>query len=164
MQQQKKILIIKLGALGDVVMASSLMEQIQRHHRDDRLHLLTSPPFQGLFHAWRDLNVTTYSRIGFFSAVKMIVWLRKEKFDRVYDLQSNDRTRFILAFSGIAERVGNHPALPYTISPKTKYTGDIHIFDRMNEVLASAGINPAKPLPHLPSSIDDHKLISSLLK
>ena len=164
MQQQKKFLIIKLGALGDVVMATSLIEQIQRHHRDDRLHLLTSPPFQGLFHAWRNLTVTTLSRKGFFSTVKMITWLRKEKFDRVYDLQSNDRTRFILAFSGISERVGNHPALPYTISPETKYTGDIHIFDRMNEVLAAAGIQPAKPLPQLPSSINDQKIVSSWLR
>ncbi len=164
MQQQKKVLIIKLGALGDVVMATSLIEQIQQHHGQDCLHLLTSPPFHGLFHAWRDLNVSAYSRKGFFSAVKMIAWLRHEKFDRVYDLQSNDRTRLILAFSGISERVGNHPALPYTISPETKYTGDIHIFDRMNQVLASAGIQAAKPLPLLPSSKDDLEIVSTWLK
>ena len=36
------ILIIKLGALGDMIMASSLVRQIQEHHRGRRVVLLTS--------------------------------------------------------------------------------------------------------------------------
>lgn len=161
---QKKILIVKFGALGDVVMSTSLIDQIQKFHSGDQVHLLTSPPFEDLFHNWKDLEITSLSRKGLLSTLKMIGWLRKQGFDRVYDLQSNDRSRFVLAFSGIKERVGNHPAIPYNISPENKYIGDTHIFERMNLLLASAGIPAADPLPVLPCSREDEKTVLDWLE
>ena len=45
---RRDILIIKLGALGDVVMATGLVERILRHHAPRRCVLLTIPVY-GLF-------------------------------------------------------------------------------------------------------------------
>ncbi len=50
-----KVLIIKLGALGDVIMATPAIKQIQRHHHADEIWLLTSTPFFILFKNWEGL-------------------------------------------------------------------------------------------------------------
>lgn len=154
-KQNDKILIIKLGALGDVVMATALIKQIQRHHSDQALFLLTSPPFEKLFQAWSDINIKSINRHGPRSLIEMICWIRKNQFNRVYDLQSNDRSRLLLSLSGIKERVGNHPAFPYNIHPGSKYLGETHIFDRMNLLLASAKVSKAEPKPIIPSQKKD---------
>ncbi len=148
-----KILVIKLGALGDVVMATALLRQIQAHHHGDELVLLTSPPFAGIFESWPNLEVKALPRKGLLSALRTMAWIRAQGFDRLYDLQSNDRTRLYTALSGIAERVGNHPGYPYTLSPPQPYAGECHIFARMNQVLAAAGLAPAEPEVWLP--LDD---------
>lgn len=152
-----KVLIIKLGALGDVIMATSLINTIQSHHHDDELVLMTSPPFAPLFAAWPKLGVQAFPRRG--AMLTALRWLRREGFQRAYDLQSNDRTSVLLAFSGIAERIGNHPRFPYHIHPDKPYRGQRHIFDRMNEVLAAAGLPAAPPQPQLPAPEDTRQRV-----
>jgi ADP-heptose:LPS heptosyltransferase len=147
-----KILIIKLGALGDVVMATPIIRQIQRHHGNAAICLLTTPPYAALFKHWQDLSVQSMERPGPGNLLRMIRWVRAERIERVYDLQSNDRSAILCALSGIRERAGNHPRYPYTLHPPDPYLGQCHIFDRHNQLLASAGIEPAEPQPWLPLS------------
>ncbi len=158
------ILIIKLGALGDVVMSTSLIKQIQSFHSTDRLFLLTSKPFHTVFHAWEDLNVQTIEGKGFLNTLRTIMWIRKNQFAAVYDLQSNDRTGMYCAVSGISRRIGNHPRYPYNVHPEDTYRGQCHIYDRMLTLLKSAGI-PAKPVPpSLPASNKEKQKISSWIR
>jgi len=158
------ILIIKFGALGDVVMATSLIKQIQDHHPEDTVHFLTSNQFVSLFENWNDLTVSAFPRRGFISTIKTIRWIRQKNFDRLYDLQSNDRTRLICALSRVKQRVGNHPFFPYNIHPEEKYTGQCHIFDRMLEVINCAGIQSKMAFPTLPASETEKNKISQWLQ
>lgn len=145
-----KVLIIKLGALGDMVMATSLIRRIQAAHQDAELQLLTSPAFAPLFADWPGLGLTHFPRKGLGNMLRALRWIRAQGFARVYDLQSNDRSGALCALSGIPERIGNHPRFPYTHHPAEGYHGQCHIFTRMNQVLASAGLEPAEPEPWLP--------------
>lgn len=136
----RRVLIIKLGALGDVVMATALVDAIVRHHGVERCALLTTPPYAALFSGWPGLDIRTFERHG---AVAMWRWLRYVRgghFERIYDLQGNDRTSALCAMSGVAERVGNPARYPYTHHPATPWRGQSHIFERMVEVLAAAGV------------------------
>ncbi|OGT75540.1 MAG: hypothetical protein A2W76_10315 [Gammaproteobacteria bacterium RIFCSPLOWO2_12_47_11] len=151
-----KILVIKFGALGDVVMATSLIKQIQRFHGDSEVFLITSPAFTSVFEHWDDLSVIAFSRKGFLETIRVLSWIRKSGFNRIYDLQSNDRTSVICAFSGVKERIGNHPRFPYTHHPADIWTGQCHIFERMLMVLESAGIH-AESVPPLILSNDKEK-------
>ncbi|MGE0485054.1 MAG: glycosyltransferase family 9 protein [Gammaproteobacteria bacterium] len=146
-----RILIIKLGALGDVVMATPLIEAIMRHHADCAVTLLTTPPYAGLFAAWPGLAVHAVPRRGFSNQVAVVRWMRTQGFDRVYDLQANDRSGVWCALSGIAERVGNHARWPYTLHPPTAWRGQSHIYKRLVEVLATAGITVTATCPSLPA-------------
>ena len=43
-----KILVIKLGALGDFIQATGPFKAIRQHHRGAHITLLTTPPFVSL--------------------------------------------------------------------------------------------------------------------
>ena len=151
-----RILVLKFGALVDVVMATSLIKQIQEFHRDKEVSLITSPAFTSVFTHWHDLKVVAFDRKGILGTLKMLAWIRKSGFARVYDLQSNDRTSVICALSGIKERIGNHSRYPYTHHPAEAWTGQCHIYERMLQVLESAGIH-AEAVPPLLLCSDEEK-------
>ncbi len=158
-----RVLIIKLGALGDIVYSSSVIKQIQQHHVDN-VWLLTAPNNKRLFANWEGLNVMALERKGFTNTIKTVLWTRNMKFDRVYDLQSNDRTSLICALSGIPFRAGNHPRFPYTHHPEKTYTGECHAFDRLNMVIERSGLNKAAAKPWLPTSQTDKTFVDDWLK
>ena len=145
-----RILVIKLGALGDIVMATPLLEAIARHHAHDELELLTTPTFAPLFAASPSYRVTSFARAGWRNNLAVLRFLRGARFDRIYDLQANDRTALWCALSGTRERVGNHNRFPYTHHPADAWTGQCHIFERLCAVLASVGITDVADRPCLP--------------
>ena len=153
------VLIIKLGALGDVVMSTSLIKQIQSFHSADKLFLLTSKPFDTIFQAWEGLTIHTVERKGLGNSLRTIAWIRQNRFESVYDLQSNDRSGLYCALSGITRRIGNHPRYPYNIHPEDTYQGQCHIYNRMLEVLESAGVPTATCTPSLPTSEEEKQRI-----
>jgi len=157
------VLIIKLGALGDVVMATSLIKQIQTFHSTDNLFLLTSAPFDTIFREWKGLTVHAVKRKGLRNNLRTIAWIRKNRFASVYDLQSNDRSGLYCALSGIHRRVGNHPRYPYNVHPEEPYKGQCHIYDRMLTVLESAGIPARHSAPSLPASDQEKQRIRAWL-
>ena len=147
-----RILVIKLGALGDVVMATPLLDAIARHHAHDQLELLTTPPFAPLFADWPRYRVTSFARVGWRNNIAVLRWLRASRFARIYDLQGNNRSALWCALSGSPERVGNHNRFPYTHHPRDAWHGQCHIFERLRAVLASAGITDIAERPLLPCS------------
>ena len=161
---RRDILILKLGALGDMVMATGLIRQIQRHHTGSRHTLVTTPAYAGLFSSWPDLELKTFDRNSLLSTLAVSFWIRQNRFLRVYDLQSNDRTAVICSLSGIPEKAGNHPRLPYNIHPATRYTGQCHIHTRMQEILSAAGIPPGTADPCLPPTQTDREKVADWLK
>ena len=59
---RRDILIIKLGALGDVVMATGLIDRILQHHAPRRGTLLTSPAYRELFPDQSGMEIKTFDR------------------------------------------------------------------------------------------------------
>lgn len=159
-----KILIIKLGALGDMIMATSLIQQIQQHHADDEIWLMTSTAYRDIFANRENIRVIAFDRTGYSGFIKSLAWIRKNHFDRIYDLQSNDRTTILCGLSGVRQIVGNHPRFPYNYHPPDKYTGQCHIYDRMLQVLESAGIKASRLLPALMLNESEKNHVISWLK
>ena len=159
-----KSVIIKLGALGDIVMSTPIIKSIQQAHTKEDLYLLTSSAFAELFEHWPGLKIKHFPRKGVNAFVKINAWLRSQRFDRIYDLQSNDRSRIICALSGVGEKVGNHERFPYTHHPGDIYTGQNHIFDRHKQVLASVGFDSVEEKPWLPVPEQDHDRVLHWLK
>ena len=160
----QKILIIKMGALGDVIISTPMIKQITEFHHDDPVWLLTSPPYLEIFKNQDSLNVVAFPRKGLINTLGILAWIRRQKFSRVYDLQSNDRTAILCGLSGIPEKAGSRPGFPYNFHPPNKYTGQYHVFERLYEILESAGIKTARQLPVLAISDIDRKTVKDFME
>jgi ADP-heptose:LPS heptosyltransferase len=146
----EKILIIKLGALGDLVLVTPFIRHIQQAHENAEIWLLTTPPFAELFSAWPKLKVKALLRS---ELLRMVAWVRRQGFQRIYDFQCNDRSALVCALSGVVERVGERRRFfAYTHYPPGRYSKQTPAFERHNAALVSAGLAPAEPKLWLPTT------------
>jgi glycosyltransferase involved in cell wall biosynthesis/ADP-heptose:LPS heptosyltransferase len=137
------ILVIKLGALGDFVQAMGPMKAIRTHHPAAHITLLTTAPFSplawasGLFDAiWTDGRERSLA-----GQIRMIKRLRDGEFERVYDLQTSDRSSalyFLMGphrpeWSGIAPGC-SHPH-------KNPARAEMHTVERQREQLELSGVS-----------------------
>ena len=151
MSSSRSILVIKLGALGDLVQCLDAFWAIRRHHPDRRLILLTTPPFRPFAEAipWFD-EVWLDRRPKFWQLgdwLRLIGRLRTEPLERVYDLQSNQRTAiyFRLLWGRRPEWSGEARGCSHPRPPFLSMTGHNH--DRLLEHVHSAGVPEAGPAP-----------------
>ncbi|MBN8520544.1 MAG: glycosyltransferase family 9 protein [Alphaproteobacteria bacterium] len=119
----QKILIIKLGALGDMVQALGPMRAIKAYHPDAEFTILTTFPYVDLLtrtklfdHIWVDHRPKWFDVGGWHDLISK---LNHGHFSRVYDLQNNDRTGFYFRLmSPKPEWVGIAPGASHrNISP-----------------------------------------------
>jgi ADP-heptose:LPS heptosyltransferase len=153
-----KILVIKLGALGDVVQAMGAAQAIRAYHRDAEIVVLTTESYAGLLR-----------RAPYFDAVwidgrprdpaglwRLARRLREACFDRVYDLSTRQRSALYFwlmrrsrwlagggpEWSGIV-RFASHR------QPDTPERRRMHTLDREADQLRWAGIPGPVPGPDL---------------
>ena len=91
-----RILVIKHGALGDIVLATGPFAAIRHHHPDAEIMLLTTRPYgewlggSGFFDlVWVDERPAPWDLLGWLALRR---WLIQGGFDRVYDLQTSSRS------------------------------------------------------------------------
>lgn len=155
---ESNVLIIKLGALGDVILATPHIRRIVEAHPETQVTLLTSPGYSCLVEGHSALRVVTFSRRGFAEMWRLLAWLRRSAFDVVYDLQGSLRSRIMTRVSGARRRIGRTPGLAYTHAPPPAATRR-HAFDELNDLLQSAGTAPAPPRAWLPApGASQHKV------
>lgn len=158
-------LIIKFGALGDLIVGMPAMKQILKAHAaEGSVWLLTSSTFADLFRAWAGLQVQAFPRKGVIAAWRTLSWIRRGRFARIYDLQSNDRSSILCALSGAATLIGNHPRFPYHYHPADRYQGQCHVRERLDQILASAGLEPGAGLPDIPISAVSRQRVQQWLQ
>lgn len=94
----KRILVIKLGALGDVVQAEGAYRDIRAFHPEATIIAMTSPPYRRFFERcpWVDEVVVDRRepRWNLYKMADLRRRLRELGVDMVYDLQQVKRTHF----------------------------------------------------------------------
>ncbi len=151
-----RILVIRLGALGDFVLSSGPFQAIRNHHRDAHIVLLTTAPYEVLAQAggWFDeVWLDSKPKWWQFSDVRALSRrLNEDAFDRVYDLQTSDRSSSYFRllkrprpeWSGIARGCSHPHANPDR--------DRLHTVERQADQLHMAGIDDV-PAPDI-SMID----------
>jgi ADP-heptose:LPS heptosyltransferase len=101
---KQRILIIKLGALGDFVYSIGPMQAIKKNHPDSELTLMTRPAFEQLGQRTNIFDeILIDEEPKKWQLLKMINLrniLRSKDFTRIYDLQTSDRTGFYYKMLG----------------------------------------------------------------
>ena len=146
----RRILVIKLGALGDMVLATGAFQAIRDHHPDDHLVLLTTAPYAGFTAAggwfdevWLDERPPAWRLDQWLAQVRR---LRAGGFGRVYDLQHATRTHMYFRFMGRPEWSGMAPGCSHPHN--NPHRDAMHTVEREAEQLAMAGIK-ATPGPDI---------------
>ena len=141
----KKVLIIKHGALGDLIQTTGVFKSIREAHQNDKITLLVdkkfdffiklAPFFDQIFYDTR----SSFIRIDMW--IKIITKLAKEKFDIVYDLQSSDRTsiyNFFININNSCMWSGNRKGGRFKYHPDN--FEDIPVLDRLLHQLRLIGL------------------------
>lgn len=152
-----KILVIKLGALGDIVQAMGAAAAIRGHHAGATIVLLTTRLYAALMRqapyfdeVWVDERPR--DPIGLWQLARR---LRAARFDRVYDLSTRQRSALYFRlmrqpvwsragpeWSGIV-RGASHP------QPDTPERRRMHTLEREADQLRWAGIPGPVPAPDM---------------
>jgi ADP-heptose:LPS heptosyltransferase len=142
----EKVLIIRHGALGDVLRSEGAIRDIRVHHPVASIAILTTDPFRKIFERcpWIDrvLIDPRAPRLRIDKYVGVIAMLRRENFDFIYDLQNSRRTlsycRWIKSrWSRKDERF---------LQELQKRTGPLTVLERVTRQLVDAGIDPVHTL------------------
>ena len=143
----ERILVIKLGALGDMVLAFAAMRRIREAHPDAEITLLTTPAYARLGERcpWVDRVEADGRPKGLPATLRMLRRLRRVRYARIYDLQTSSRSSAYFqalrpgppAWSGIA--VG--AALRHRNPDRDR----MHTLERQADQLKHAGIWPDAP-------------------
>ncbi|WP_051908867.1 glycosyltransferase family 9 protein [Candidatus Odyssella acanthamoebae] len=145
----KKILVIRLSALGDIIQTFPAFQAIRQHHPDAHITIMTTAPYVELMKASNLFDdVLIYRRMKVYEIKELLDFRQqflKSDFDRVYDLQMSQRTNFIFRMIGGrksgSEWVGS--ATKGTVrfcEPKIR----INTFNRHQALLAVFGIRLEK--------------------
>jgi len=139
--EPKKILFIKPSEMGGIILSVPLMRRVQDEYSDATMFFLTFESNKSLFDVLdviKSQNVLTIrdqSMIAFMSdVIRVVLKIRKEKIDMVFDLEFFSRFTAIIAYcSGASKRVGFYR---YTLeglyrgnllTHKVPYNPNIHI-------------------------------------
>lgn len=100
----RKILVIRLSSLGDIVLTLPVFKALRQADPDARITALVKEQFADLLANNTDIDqVMMLKRNESLSSI--IQRVRQEKFDAVIDLHANLRSRIISLFSGASKRV-----------------------------------------------------------
>ncbi|WP_085905424.1 glycosyltransferase family 9 protein [Kiloniella majae] len=157
----KRVLVIKLSAFGDFILSIRSFQAIRAHHPNADITLLTTKPYLALAKASGCFNsVLTDSKPKIYeipSILKLRKTLRSHKFDRVYDLQRNERTSFYYKLFPATkpEWVGNVRGCSHYYEKPAE--GIFHISVREKAQLAVAGITNIQlpDLSFIKADVDD---------
>lgn len=134
----QKILIIKLGAMGDIVQSFGAMRAIAAHHDGANITCLTTPAFSNLIfsadiaHAVIALPRPKWFQIGTWLEIRNVM----QGYDVIYDLQGNDRTAlYRRLFAGGAKWIGKDTGF------NAQADQALHMFAVHQQNLRQAGVS-----------------------
>ena len=142
----KKILIIKHGALGDVILSMHPVFAIWKHFKDYEISVLTESKYKELFQCLpfiKNIKIDNRPKFYYFlKYIKIFKWFYNSDFEWVFDLQTSKRTNLyflILSlfkdfnWNGIAKNCSH----PHLSSNRKK----LHTIERQKDQLRAAGIS-----------------------
>ncbi len=147
----KKILVIQTASIGDVILATSVLEKLHCFFPDAELDYVVKKGMEGLFTGHPFINhVIVWDKSGkqreFLRLIKQI---RKEQYDLVVNIQRFTRTGILTVLSGAKESAGfdKNPLSPFFSRSIPHEIGPgIHEIDRNQKLIADlTDEKPEKP-------------------
>ena len=141
--RQKKILIIKFGGLGDIILSLNAIYSILNHHNNCKMILLTEEPYDKLLlnSNWFEKIFTIRRSFFYFSdLLKIKNKIDPNEFDFVYDLQTSKRSssylKIFLKTNAITNGIGKYAKVPHL----NKNRNQMHTLDRQKSQIETGEV------------------------
>ena len=156
---RRRVLVIRLSALGDFVQSLGPFAAIRRRHAGDHVALLTTAPFASFAAGLGCFDEVLIDPRPRPAALKdwwaLRRQLRRGGFDRVYDLQTSQRSSSYLRLFARHVRPEWSGIAPGSSHPHANLDRDRqHTIDKQAEQVLMAGVHPT-PLPQLPAAFGE---------
>ena len=156
----KRILIIQTAFIGDVILATALLESVHKTLPEAKIDFLLRKGNEGLLENHPYLNdvLIWHKKEGKFKSLRnLLKKIRREKYDWVVNLQRFGSTGFLTAFSGASVKVGfdkNPFSFAFSHTAKHQVGDGTHEIDR-NLLLVRSLISVERHMPKLyPAAAD----------
>jgi ADP-heptose:LPS heptosyltransferase len=170
----KKILIIKWGALGDIVMSTSAIAAVRENFPKAKITILSNNLMkqilpEGFLNDELIVIKTKGNRVdeSFMNQLKLIHQLRKRKFDLAVNLRWTSERGAVLAFlSGAKYRVSSGPKNVmnlYTVKAKAP-EGRYHEIHRNLDIVKALGLNVKDEIPVICISEEEQKFADNFFE
>ena len=167
-----KFLVIQTAFIGDVVLATGIVEKLHRHFPDAEIDFLVRKGNEGLLqnHPYlHEVLIWDKKNGKLKNLFKLLRLIRKSRYDKVINVQRFAATGILTAFSGARETIGfDKNPLSRLFSKKIKHVisdvhNPIHEVDRNNELIR-AFTNDEVMKPHLYPSEQDNAAVAAYKK
>lgn len=137
----KKVLIIRLSSLGDIILTFPVIRNIKLNFPQSTIYYLTKKQFKEVLLSNPDVDKV----IVFDGLLKTIKILRDENFDYIFDLHANLRSFLMINFLKASKKIKyNKDSLLRYLLITFKYISprlEKHVVDKYLEVLKKVGLN-----------------------
>ena len=167
-----KFLVIQTAFIGDVVLATGIVEKLHRFFPEAEIDFLVRKGNEGLLqnHPYLHEVLIWDKKSGKLKNLfKLLGLIRKRRYDKVINVQRFAATGILTAFSGAKETIGfDKNPLSWLFNKKIKHVisdvnHPIHEVDRNNELIREF-TNEAVINPHLYPSAQDTAMVQPYKK
>jgi heptosyltransferase-2 len=158
----RKILVIQTASIGDVILATSLLEKLHDHFPESKLDFLLKSGNESLFHGHpfiHRLYIWDKSHKKYKNLWILIRKIRSEEYDLVVNLQRFTSSGLLTIFSGSKRTVGfTKNPLSVFFSRRITHSirkGEVHESDRNQSLVDHLTDDSRFPVKLYPSLSDD---------
>ena len=163
----QRILIIQTAFIGDVVLATGLVEKLHQYYPDAEIDILVRKGNEGMFqqHPFLHEVLIWQKQQNKYKHLWKLLWqIRQRQYDLVVNVQRFAATGLLTAFSGASVTVGfDKNPFSWLFTRKIKHristaAAPLHEYQRNHELIAfCTDDNPAKPKLY-PTAADKEKV------
>ncbi len=161
-----RILIVKLRAVGDVVLSTIVLQNLRQAFPEAQLDVLTESASADIVRAHPAVSSTLVYDRSTMSGLDLIRLVRKRRYDVVFDLFGNPRTALLTRLSGARDRVGYRfrgRSYAYTVVVNPR-GGTVHNTQFNLDALEAVGIPVTDRSIRLHPSKADRQVVDQFLQ
>jgi lipopolysaccharide heptosyltransferase II len=163
MKNIHKILLIKIGALGDLVDASASFITIKENYKNSEIYLLSDNKFRDVVKDCPIFETIFFLKGHPLKNIQTIVKIHRKNIDMAFDIQGNLTSNIFTFLSGAKERIGFYNTIigKLLLTKSVKRKNILNPVDGQFPILRKAGIkNFSRDIKIWISKEDRNKFIS----
>jgi heptosyltransferase-2 len=161
----QKILIIQTAFTGDTVLATAVVEKLHQFYPDAEIDFLLRKGNESLLkgHPFlKEVLIWNKKENKYKNLLKLLKKIRKEKYDKVINLQRHASTGILTGFSKAKERIGfERNPLSYFFTKKIihEFKKGLHEVERNNKLIESFTDNTFNKPKLYPTKKDEQEIL-----